>query len=322
MSVIKCFAAAAVVLLSSADASGQTFWQELFEPWPDQHASPLDTPYVHPFFAEPAYLDRDLLIDYHVTSGVDGEADEQVVEFELEWALTKRLGILLEMPVVANDPFAGPSAEGIGDIAVGGRALLIDAPRFLLSAFIEVEIPTGDADRGLGEGEAKFFPAALWWVDLGKWTTFQGQFGPEIGLESGETEFLYFMAVTKSWQGPVMFDHACRCMKCGHCSGWSREHYGEHAGHNGNGHDDHNGNGNGHDHNDHSHHAPGLVTLYMEAVGVTPLGLMAEPTQFEGVLGVGYALTEDWELRFAARAPLFRPERLDREFIFSLLRHF
>jgi len=304
-----------IALLLSTSASAQGVFAEFLEPWPDQHASALGTPYAHPFFAEPAYLDRDLLISYSFAEGVDGEADEMALEFELEWALSKRLGLVIEAPVLSVDPDDAPAETGFSDLAFGGRALLIDRSRLLVSGFVEVEVPTGDEDRGLGAGEPLIFPSVLWWADLGNWTTLQGQIGPEMGLESGETEMIYLLALTRSWQGPVLLKNACRCThRCGLCGRLlhRRERHNGHSGHE----------NEGHDHDDHSHHVPGLITLYLEATGVTPLTEPDETTQFEIAPGISYGLTEAWDARAAVRVPLYKPQRFDHEFIFSAIRHF
>ncbi len=301
-----------ITLLLCGPAMGQGFLEELFTPSPGHHASPSGTPYVHAMFVEPAYLDRDLLIDYRLGQGVDGNGDEQELEFELEWALTERFGIVLEMPVVSLDPASGTSESGVGDMAVGSRLLLVDRPCFLMSAFLEIELPTGDASRGLGHGEAAMAPLVLWWMDLGNWTTFQGQFGPETGLESGETELIYHFALSRSWQGPVFFPRACRCC-CGHPK-----------------HDPHHADGqHGHEHfelhgahDDHGHHTPGLVSLMLEMTGVTALSDPDEGSRLEIIPGISYGLTEAWDLRLAARFPLYKPSRLDSQYIASAVRHF
>ena len=280
-------------------ANAQAFLQELLDPWPDVHSSPHGTPHIHALNVEPAFLDRDLLIDYRLSANVPADADEQELEFELEWALTKRLGLIAAVPVIGIDPEAGNSASGFGDLAFGGRAVLVNRHRFLLSANLELETPTGDAASDLGRGEAALSPTIVWWLDLGNWTVFQGQLGPETGLQSGETELVYRFALTRSWRGPVLFP----------CCG-ARRHD-----HDVDRHDDHNHHSNG-------HHESGLITLYFEPTGTTNLTAPDEPTMFELTTGIGYAVTHSLELRTAVGFPLFRPQRFDGQFVFSAIRHF
>ena len=278
------------------------FFDELFDTWPDQHGSPCGTPYTHGLNVEPAYLDRDLLIDYRIGNNIDDEADEQELTFELEWALSKRLGLILELPTISTNPFDGPTETGVGDMAFGTRMLLVNRNRFLLSTIIEVETPTGSAARGLGNGEAAIAPTVAWWLDLGNWLVFQGQFGPEVKLESGETELLYRFAFTKSWEGPVLF----HCQSCR-----SPSHHGRDT----HSHDDHG-------HEAPTHHGPGLFTLYLEPIGTSNLTDSDEGTRFDMTTGISYSLTEKLELRTAVRFPLYRPSSLDSQFLFSVLRHF
>jgi len=63
---------------------------------PHRHFSPLGTPYTHLFGSEPAFLDRDLFLDFGIVNVEDGTAIGVVAE--LEWAFTRRLGIAVEIP--------------------------------------------------------------------------------------------------------------------------------------------------------------------------------------------------------------------------------
>lgn len=293
MRVVAIAVALMPVLIGVADARDDML-SELLAPWPHTHASPHGTPHTHAFNVEPAYLHRGLRVDYLIGANVGGDTDEQELGFELEWALTKRLGICIEAPLIGLNPVAEHNVTGFGDTAVAGRVLLVDRHRFLLSANVELETPTGDAERGLGRGEAAFSPTVLCWMDLGHGTVFQGQLGPETGLDSGETELLYRFALTRTWQGPVEFP--CRCR--------SRSEHGHH------------------DHDDHGHHGPGLTTLYLETVGDTNLSDQQEGTRLDMTTGIGYYLTEKLELRTGLRFPLCHPKRFDSQFIFSAVRCF
>jgi len=215
-----------------------SFFEELFAPESHGHFTRRGTPLVHLFLIEPAVLHRDLFLDYRIGNNVDGSTDEQELETELEWSLTKRLGVIIEAPYLGLDPVVAPNTSGFGDLAVAGRAVLVDADTFFLSANLEVEIPTGDERRGLGRGETAISPTVTTWLDLGNWTALHGQFGPEIGLQSGDTELLYGLALTHSFQGPILFGtHECSV------------------------HDD------TEDH--HEHFEPGFTSLILEMNGVT-----------------------------------------------------
>src|SRR5688500_17554245 len=59
------------------------------DPWKHADFSRRGTPFVHMFNLEPAFLDRDLFIDYVATKSVDDERERELA-FELEYAFTRR----------------------------------------------------------------------------------------------------------------------------------------------------------------------------------------------------------------------------------------
>jgi hypothetical protein len=88
----------------------------------------------------------------------------------------------LQLHVIANLAFDAPSGRarqyGLGDVELGAKYRLIDPGkddwRPQVGVFPLVELPTGDAKRGLGGGYvAAFLPV---WVqkDFGDWTTYGG----------------------------------------------------------------------------------------------------------------------------------------------------
>ena len=68
------------------------------DPWPHSHFSRRGTPFIHLFLTEPAFLDRDLFFDFGIARA--GRENEMEMEVELEWAITRRLGLVIEMPYV------------------------------------------------------------------------------------------------------------------------------------------------------------------------------------------------------------------------------
>jgi hypothetical protein len=271
------------------------FFEELFQPAAHSHFTRRGTPLVHLFIVEPATLHKDLFLDYRIGNNVDGSTDELELEAELEWALTKRLGLIIEAPYLGLNPVTDPNTSGFGDIAVAGRALLVDGDTFFLSANLEVEIPTGDDDRGLGRGESALAPSVTTWHDLGNWTALHTQIGTEFGLESGDTEFIYGLALTHSFQGPVLFNKHHRCCQ----------------------HHDHS------DHDDHQFFEPGFTSLILEMTGATGVsGDESGQTFLELLPGISYTPVEGIELRFGVRFPLFKPTRLDTQYIFTIARVF
>ena len=249
------------------------------DPWPHSHFSRRGTPFVHLFNLEPAFLDRDLFLDYRFAASDD--EDEAELEAELEWAVTRRIGVVVEAPLVSVNPDVGQTERGPGDVAV--------APRFLLSANLELSFPTGDASRGLGGGEAGLAPSISAWFDLGHWFTLHTQAGTEHGLESGDSELFYNAALTYSFLAPPLLRGG--------------GHDGAHAGQ--------------------AHFPPGLTNLIVELSGRT--GLSGEDdgrSTAEVLFGASYNVTETWEVRGGYQIPVGDEQDIDDAFVFSLIYHF
>jgi hypothetical protein len=236
------------------------------DPWEHVHASACGTPYVHAFAVEPAFLGRDLLLNVRLARGED--ATEVETEAELEWAFTRRLGVAFEVPfhVAASD---GDVADaGVGDISVAPRSLLLEFPRFLLSADLAATLPTGDATRGFGGGEVVLEPGLAAWVDLGRGFTASLRGGSAFALDSGERAWSWGTGLAWSFEGPAL----CGC----------RTH-GGHA---------------------HPSLRPGLTTLHLEAAGEEPQSGSGEQGFAEVLLGASWRATDQVEVRAAVSRPV------------------
>lgn len=161
------------------------------------HVSGCGTPYVHGFGTEPAFLGRDVFLD------ASRSGDETEVEAEIEWSLTRRLGVIAELPYIDAED------SGFGDAGIGLRALLVEEPRFLLSTSAEVEIPTGSERRGLGSGNVALGANLHTWLDLGSWVTLQTQLGIEHVPDEGESEFGWSATLAKSFRANPLI-RTCR----------------------------------------------------------------------------------------------------------------
>ena len=255
------------------------------DPWPHSHFSRRGTPFVHLFNLEPAFLDRDLFFDYQQTRGA--EEDESELEVELEWALTRRLGIVVEGPLVQINPEEGDTEAGLGDVAIAPRALLVDTDRFLLSANLELSFPTGDAGGGLGGAEAGLAPSISAWLDLGQWFTLHTQFGTEHGLESGDSELFYSAALTYSFLTPPLLG------------------------------------GHGDAHAGHAHFPPGLTNLIVEVSGRTGMSGEDDGSSTAKILfGASYNLDKTWEIRGGYILPVGGKRDIDDGLVLSLIYHF
>lgn len=84
----------------------------------------------------------------------------QDISFVLERAFSERFSAILELPVRFLDPVQNESAQGLGDMNVAFKYALIEDIT-LWTAQFRVYIPTGEADRGLGNHHVSLEPAIL-----------------------------------------------------------------------------------------------------------------------------------------------------------------
>lgn len=281
-----------------------------FDEWPHSHFSRLGTPQIHFFFVEPAYPERDLIVDFVYTRTDEGIENE--VATELEWAFTRRIGVVIEVPGLILNPNDAVQETGFGDLVIAPRFLLADFDRFAMSFNLEISTPTGDEDRGLGAGETILGPSFTGWYDLGDWWTSGFRVGVETGLDSGETEMAYDLAIAKTFCGPALFGCCCRHWSNTRGHGEHGHEGEEHAGHSHNGHDDE-----GH------HFLPGMTSLIVEVNARTlTSGEDEGRSTAELLFGVNYALTERVQLRAGYQFPLFKPSDLEERVVTGLIYHF
>jgi hypothetical protein len=180
----------AFVTLSSSMAMATDF----LGPFKHIHLSQRGTPYIHSFGIEPAFTGRDLFLDHSYRKG--NGVTEHESELELEWAFTNRLGLIMEIPYVWEDEKGVATSSGFGDFAIVPRALLIESERFLLTAQMEVVLPTGSSKFG---GETAIAPGVAFWADLGELWTLNSIVAVEHGFDEDSTELLYGFGLVKSF---------------------------------------------------------------------------------------------------------------------------
>jgi hypothetical protein len=197
LEMMRLVNALALVALSPSLASAADF----FEPFVHHHLSKQGTPFVHSFGIEPASTGRDLFFDHSYREG-NGVAEHES-EVELEWAFTNRLGVILEVPYTWEDEEGGSTASGFGDLAIVPRVLLIERERFLLTAQLEIALPTGSSRFG---GETAIAPGVVLWNDLGNWWTLNSSVAIEHGFDADSSELLFGIGLVKSF-GERCEDH-------------------------------------------------------------------------------------------------------------------
>ena len=116
---------------------------------------------------------------------------EFALQLTAEYGITDRLQLGARAPYRFLNPDQGPTEHGVGDVGLSALYNFQRSPDLVLSGFLEVSLPTGDEDDGLGEGEWVFRPLLL----------AAKRFGPaevylNVGAElsNGEASFLYDVA--------------------------------------------------------------------------------------------------------------------------------
>ena len=101
----------------------------------------------------------------------------QAPAFEMNWGTAPDLQLHLVVPFSTNfPPGSGPVDSGIGDIELGAKYRMIkeDPKTPEVGVFPFLELPSGDASRGLGVGAA-WVRLPLWLQkSWGPWTTYGG----------------------------------------------------------------------------------------------------------------------------------------------------
>lgn len=266
-------------------ALGSNLLEGWLDEWSHTHFSRRGTPYVHAFGFEPAFLGRDFFLNFSLTDGAEGW--EYELEAEIEYAFTRRIGIVVEAGYAWLEPDGAPDENGFGDIAVAPRFLLLDYDHFLLSANLEFEFPTGDEDRDLGAGETIFAPSLSAWMDLGNNVTVQGNIGLEHGLSSDSDVFVWggsltYTIYTRGQPELLTVDGAVR-----------------------------------------SHFPEGQLSLIAEITGEHPIDGDGEG-QGTGawLFGASYSLTPNVDVRAGMTFPAWRPREFDTGATFGLIVHF
>jgi hypothetical protein len=117
---------------------------------------------------------------YNLSLGaaIRGDTQGEGPAWEYNYGLIPNGQVHIIAPMVFDSPAGAASQFGYGDTELGFKYRLIDENksdwRPMLGVYPLVELPTGDADRGLGAGYVRaYFPL---WIQksFGDWTTYGG----------------------------------------------------------------------------------------------------------------------------------------------------
>ena len=95
-------------------------------------------------------------------------------------------------PLAFNRPAGGATAYGPGDVELGAKYRFIGETdlRPQVGTFPLVEVPSGDSDTNLGNGQARFFLPLFMQKRSGPWTTYGGA-GYWLNPGAGRRDWIY-----------------------------------------------------------------------------------------------------------------------------------
>ena len=106
--------------------------------------------FFYPVVTRRPVVERELEFSVEHEKGREGRATELAAA--LEWPILPRWQLEVEFPLVIQDPTAGPTVGGPGDITIEHKVLLYKSVehRLLVATGVEVTTPSGSERRGLG----------------------------------------------------------------------------------------------------------------------------------------------------------------------------
>lgn len=121
--------------------------------------------------------------------------------FEFNWGAIPRVQLHVILPFggsfPSNNPIyapsgIGPRAFGLTDMEFGVKLAIIKQSKYCpqIGTFTMLEIPTGNFDKGLGEGKAWYKLPAWMEKEIGPWTL-DGGVGYALVRQVGFSDFLY-----------------------------------------------------------------------------------------------------------------------------------
>ncbi len=129
--------------------------------------------------------------------------DYQDISAYFEYALDRCTSIFGELPVRFINPDVNDNASGLGDATVGFKRALIYGCDQVLSFQFKVYIPSGEAERGLGNHHTSIEPGLLLYKRLNDCWNLSGElryFVPVDGTEGFEGEVLrYGLGLGYNW---------------------------------------------------------------------------------------------------------------------------
>ncbi len=118
-------------------------------------------------------------MEFYLSSQYANNKDGQegtLPHFEFNYGVVPEVQLHLLIPIAFAHPNGGPAVYGFGDTEVGVKYRFVHETDTLpqVGIFPIMHIPTGDSDRGLGNGLVPFFLPLWVQKSSGPWTTYGG----------------------------------------------------------------------------------------------------------------------------------------------------
>ena len=128
-----------------------------------------DDPEPVPFHGWELYLSGTTATD-------GGDRSGDLPHLELNYGAAPGLQLHLVAPLGYSRPEGGTASWGLGDVELGVKYRFVEEAggRPQVGVFPLVEVPTGDAGRGLGAGHVRAFLPVWVQKSFGAWTTYGG----------------------------------------------------------------------------------------------------------------------------------------------------
>jgi hypothetical protein len=134
--------------------------------------------------------------EFYIFSTTDQTPDGkqyQLPAFEYNRGILPDVQFHIVIPYVQVEPVGGSKQSGLGDIEVGIKYRFVQETdsRPQIGTFPMVQLPTGDSDKGLGNGRA-WFRVPIWvQKSFGPWTTYGGM-GYAYNPAPGQRDYTFY----------------------------------------------------------------------------------------------------------------------------------
>jgi hypothetical protein len=136
----------------------------------------------------------------HTSSGLTGLAPQ----FEANCGAFPNVQLHLIAPFAFNGPTGESLTFGYGDMEAGAKLRFLndEANGLQIGTYPKVEIPTGEAAKGLGAGQAQFFLPLMIQKDYGQWT-FNGIAAYWVNPGTGNQDWIFLGAEAQLRLSPL-----------------------------------------------------------------------------------------------------------------------